>query len=462
MEWSCRRQLGFGALALALVASPVAARAADAGGADVRRELEEMKQQIRSMQETIRKQQRIIERMEAGKPPAAAPVGVAQETPAPGAVAAEAPTPTPSREELENAVAEKVTQRLRPALSAANKTFPSQFNPSIGLVIDNVASYKENERANFEFRSAELGISANIDPFARGYAILNGTEDGVEVEEAAMVTTSLPYNLTVKGGRFFADFGRLAKLHDHNLPFVNRPVVIDRFIGGESQGNGVEVSWLAPLEQYATLTLGAYNRIGAENPRVDNTVPRDLGQFTYLARPATFFNLTDSSSVDLGMSYAYTPHVDSFIDGDVRELRNGRSRHLAGIDLTYRYTPLSEASYHGLIWGTELLYNREDPNFGDDVDPVFRRTDAWGMYSYVEAKLTRRFRPGFLFDYAQDLQRLTGPTKAYSPYLTIWTSEFQRFRLQYTYNDEPGNHESQFFLQWTAVLGSHVHGFTQR
>ena len=66
-------------------------------------------------------------------------------------------------------------------------------------------------------------MSASVDPFARGYAIFNGTNDGIEVEEAAIVTTSLPYNLTVKGGRFFADFGRLSKFHDHDLPFVNRP-----------------------------------------------------------------------------------------------------------------------------------------------------------------------------------------------------------------------------------------------
>src|SRR5262249_24867370 len=42
--------------------------------------------------------------------------------------------------------------------------------------------------------------------------------------------------------------------------------------------------------------------------------------------------------------------------------------------------------------------------------------------------------------------------------------EFQRLRLQYTYIDQPGNpqqpaHENQLFLQWTAILGSHVHGF---
>ena len=139
-------------------------------------------------------------------------------------------------------VADEVARRIQPQLAAANKTFPSQFNPAIGFIVDDVFSYSEHERANFEFRSGELGISANVDPFARAYAIINGTPDEIEVEEAAIVTTSLPYNLTVKGGRFFADFGRLSKFHDHDLPFVNRPIVLDEYVGGESQADGLEVS----------------------------------------------------------------------------------------------------------------------------------------------------------------------------------------------------------------------------
>src|SRR6185436_8246459 len=181
--------------------------------------------------------------------------------------------------------------------------------------------------ANFEFRSGEIGISASVDPFVRGYAILNGTQDEIEVEEAAIVTTSLPYNLGLKGGRFFADFGRLSKFHDHDLPFVNRPIVLDTYVGGESQADGVEASYLVPIPHYLTLTAGAYNKLGGENDRVDNTVPRDYSEFTYLGRAFTFFPITDAHSVDLGVTGAFTPRVN-------QDRRNDRT--LAGVDLTYR------------------------------------------------------------------------------------------------------------------------------
>ncbi|MEO8602642.1 MAG: hypothetical protein ABI629_08705, partial [bacterium] len=368
----------------------------------------------------------------------------------------------PSTEALEQKVTDDVMREIQPSLQAANKTFPSQFNPAIGLIIDTVGTYQEIGGADFQFRSAEIGVSASIDPFARGYAIINGNGDGVEVEEAAIVTTSLPYNLAVKGGRFFADFGRLSKFHDHDLPFVDRPIVLDEYVGGESQADGVELSYLTPLSQYLTITAGFYNKIGAENFRVDNFALRPLDEFTYLLRPATFFSLNDNNSIDLGASWAYTPKVASYeVDGQ-QVLTDGKARQLAGIDLTYRYIPLAEASYRGMIWGTEVLYNHETFNVGTDTDPVYSPANSVGLYSYVEPRLTHSLYPGFLFQWVQPITGVGGNTLAYSPYVTFWASEFQRIRAQYQYLDAPGAHESQFFLQWTAILGSHVHGFRDR
>ena len=240
----------------------------------LRRELDAMKQQMQQMQDKILKQEEVIQKLssQAIPPPVAAPT-----------------TTAAGEDQFKREVKEEILRDIRPSLAAANKTFPSQFNPAIGFIIDSVGSYRDKQKGNFEFRSGELGISANVDPFTRGYAIINGTPDGIEVEEAAIVTTALPYNLTVKGGRFFADFGRLSKFHDHDLPFVNRPVVLDSFVNGESRADGVEVSYLAPTTQYLTLTYGMYNKLGAENERVSDVVPRNFSEFTYMWRAATFY-----------------------------------------------------------------------------------------------------------------------------------------------------------------------------
>jgi hypothetical protein len=437
-------------LGLLIVAGPFTAPAQQpAGEAQLRQELEAVKEQLRRVEQQMRQQEELIRRLAPGAPPA---------PPAPPPVAAPprpagAPAYTPDVEELKR----MVIQELQPQLAAANKTFPSQFNPAIGFIVDTVFSHSRQNKSNFEFRSAEIGISGNIDPFARAYGIINGTPDGVEVEEAAIVTTALPYNLTVKGGRFFAEFGRLSTFHDHDLPFVNRPRVLDEFIGGESQADGVEVNWLAPIPHYLSFTLGAYNKIGAENDRVDNNVPRDISEFTFLGRVHTFFNLTDSIGLDVGASDAYTPEVRG---------QGLKERNLLGVDLTLRYTPPGQAAYRGFIWGTEALLNHEGrPGITpteDSPNQVFRVRDAFGLYSYVEARLTRRYYPGLLYEWVQNIDRPSAATWSISPYFTIWLSEFQRLRLQYTHLDGNTRPDDQFFLQWTAIIGSHVHSFRDR
>jgi hypothetical protein len=176
--------------------TPSPSRTPDASAQQLRRDLDLMKEQMRQMQDKIRQQEEAIEKLST---PAAAPVATPVPTPPAAPVAAPVPAPPAAgdREQLKREVREEVIRDIQPKLAEANKTFPSQFNPAITLVLDSAFSYRDHDRANFDFRSAELGLSASIDPFARGYAIFNGSPDGFEVEEAAIVTTSLPYNLAV-------------------------------------------------------------------------------------------------------------------------------------------------------------------------------------------------------------------------------------------------------------------------
>jgi len=202
-------------------------------------------------------------------------------------------------------------------------------------------------------------------------------------------------------------------------------------------------------------------------------------------------NLSDASGMDLGLSYAYTPEV---------RVEDAAQRHLSGVDLTYRWQPLSQTQYRGLVWGTEALWNQEDrpaagpaaaastalaaspvvpldPVQGQDLtfaalrpaaatDPTsFKRRDAYGLYSYLEGRFSRNVYAGLLYEYAEDIDRGGETTQALSPYLTIWPSEFQRIRLEYSRVEHPDHlrgDDDRFFLQWTVILGSHVHSFRDR
>jgi hypothetical protein len=338
----------------------------------------------------------------------------------------------------------------------AVQSAPSALNPSIGLVLD---ANVQNTKAGglFDFRSAELGIAANVDPFARMYSFINGTKDGVEIDEAAAITTSLPFNLTAKGGRFLADFGRFPKIHEHELPFVNEPLSIERMVGGETQADGAELNYLFPTPFFLRATFGGMNKMGEGNDRVDNTKPRSWSQFTYLSRLSTYFDLTDNNSIELGTSLSYTPMVR--LEGDVP----GGARMLNGVDLTYRYQPLSSTVYQGFTWGSEFYANSE--RF--PVDDIAKRQQSYGGYSYGELKLNKNWSTGFLVDYAPNVDSPSKRTLSYSPFVTWNISEFNRLRFQYyylsnNYQAEKADSGNQFYLQWTTVIGAHTHGFLSR
>ncbi len=357
---------------------------------------------------------------------------------------------------------------------------PNVFNPAMGLVLDAVASQTRNNNGNFDFRSAELNLMAAVDPFANLYAVLNGTPDGVEVEEAAFITTSLPYNLTARGGRFFANFGRFAHWHPHELPFVNSPTAIDAYVGGESRAEGVEMIHLFKTPFFLQGTLGAYNKMGAENNRLEetdgtgHTEGRSWDAMTYLGRLFSYAPLGDDFGVDLGVSDAFTPK-QNYIDG-VRVDDMNTQRHLTGVDITFRYEPLKENAFRKLLWGTEFFRNderrRDELAMDTDGDGVgdadaFNRYYTLGGYSYVDYHFARRWNGGGFFDYAEDPENLKQRTvnkKTYGAMINFTPSEFQRIRLQYSQakvNDgSPVDH--QVFLQWFGTIGTHVHLFKDR
>lgn len=358
-------------------------------------------------------------------------------------------------------------ERLDKLENAPARTSLSAFNPAIGMALDTVLR-SDDAKARFQFRSAEVNLEAPIDPFAKAWIVVNGSDTGVEVEEGTIETTALPGNLTVRGGRLFANFGRFAHFHDHELPSVDRPNSLDTFVGGESRADGAEVEHLFKLPFYLRGTLGAYTRFGAENDRTNATDARSLDQFTYLGRLATYADVGDDHSLELGVSAAWTPRrrVDrtaATTPGTEVQLKN-TWRALGGVDLTYRFQPAQGGLYKGAVWGTEVFVNNEtrfDPNTLREND----RVKSFAGYSYLELRPGRNVRVGPLVDFTQGLDNARTLTKSYSGFVTWNPTEFQRLRLQYTRfaSNVPSRLNSdRIALQWTAVLGHHVHGFRDR
>jgi hypothetical protein len=321
----------------------------------------------------------------------------------------------------------------------------------------------------------ELNIAGSVDPFAKGYAVINATADAATgeatlgVEEAALQTTSLPWNLELKAGRFFGEFGRLGYIHDHELPFVNRPLVLDQYIGGEARTDGVQVNWLVPVEHYITLTFGTGINFGGDNP------PNFVGDFrhakglNYWGRLATYFDLTPDISFEPGISGLWNPNsqpVPPVTDNPITV----RERRLVGADFVLSWKPLRNNQFQAVTWGTELLYSDNRYDVADPSDPalpsLLEQVRSRGLYSYIIYRWHRQWSGGIQYEWMEDVADNQVKTSAYSAHVTWATSHWNQLRLQYTYtdpNDASGlRPDSAVYVQWAWIIGSHAHGWQQR
>src|SRR5687768_5338917 len=124
-----------------------------------------------------------------------------------------------------------------------------------------------NQRG-FTVQNLETVFEGKVDPYFRGQAnvvlaIDPGGETIIEAEEAYLETMALPWNLQLKAGQYFTEFGRLNPTHPHSWAFVDQPLVNNRFFGADGLRNpGARLSWLVPTPFYSELLFGVQNSQG--------------------------------------------------------------------------------------------------------------------------------------------------------------------------------------------------------
>ena len=71
---------------------------------------------------------------------------------------------------------------------------------------------------------------------------------GVDLEEGYLTFTSLPAGLQLKVGKMRAAFGKVNTLHNHVLPWTDRPLVTQNLVGGEDgiDDAGLSLSRILP------------------------------------------------------------------------------------------------------------------------------------------------------------------------------------------------------------------------
>jgi hypothetical protein len=448
-----------------------------------------LEESLKKQEQTIDEQRKQIEELksEVKQHPSSQSEGVAAGQPAPAG-------------EMQQQV-EELKEKVDKVVENQTRTQPGIFNPAIGVVGETIFGYRgkgpsqtgSGRPGGFDVfqRSVELNAAASVDPFAKAYVVANGSADPVTgelawgLEEAALQTTSLPWNLELKAGRFFGEFGRLGYIHDHELPVVNRPLALAQYIGGESRTDGAQLNWLLPTDHYVSLTTGLGTQFGGDNPPNNPGEFRHFSGLNFWSRLSSYFDLTPDISLEPGISGLWNPHTASqWADPggpsgnpDFPATLAGntfieRERRLYGADLVLSYKPLRDNQFKSVTWGTELLYsdNRYDITNAGGSAGLGGSVGALGLYSYLAYKFDRQWTTGFMYEFVEDAVDKKAQTFAYSPYITWVTSHWNQIRLQYTYTDHNAESTAAFglrpdhavYLQWAWIIGAHSHGWQQR
>ena len=458
-----------GAIAAGLMAgaSLPALAASDEDLGAIRAEIKQMRQDYEHKIDSLEKRLRTAEAeakaakaaVAATKPNGRAVASVASTTPAPARVVLASEPPPP------------MAAPSAPASAGA-------FNPAISVILNGSVSSIEHDPdlarvrgfalgdgagladRGFSLGESEVAISANVDPelLANLIISIDGNND-VSIEEAYIQTTALGNGITVRGGRFFSGIGYLNEKHAHAWDFEDAPLPYRAFLNSQYGDDGVQVKWLAPTDFF--LEFGAEWFRGDAFP-AGNADDNGMGTVTAYVHAGT--DIDDESSFLAGLSYLRSKADDRDTNGDIFS----GTDDLGIASLVYKWAPNGNPVNTNLVLNGEYFFGHEEGEF-NGVPVNYDRT---GFYVQGAYQFMPRWRVALRYaEVHNDIDlplALVGSTlddfghtpQATTAMLEYDTSEFGRFRLQYTYDQSDLDPNNEVTFQYTIAIGPHgAHSF---
>ncbi len=319
------------------------------------------------------------------------------------------------------------------------------FNPDVAVIGNFLGVGGSNETEpgpSLEMRESEVSLQAVVDPYARADFFLAFGEEGVGLEEGFITLTSLPGGLLTKVGKMRAAFGKVNTQHTHILPWADRPLVTRNLVGGEEgiADAGISVARLIPNPWIFLEATGQVFR----GDSGDVFLARRRQDLSYVGHLRGYHDITESSNIDLGFSYA-NGHNDSGGDDDPLGMRKTQ---LYGIDATFRWKPLQRSIYRSLIGRSEWIWSRREEPAG--VQP------ANGFYLSGDYQLGRRWFAGARYDRSGRATDASLTDNGGAFLVTYWPSEFAQLRGQYRRtNYALGTAANEFLFQFQFSIGAH-------
>ena len=428
-------------------AAPASPAAAGEDNAALLQRIKDMEDRIIMLEGKVR----MLQGAASSAAPAAVPApGVARapETTAQAAATpqAQATTAVPPQTQSSVTAAENPNVTYGGAGGSAAKA----LNPDISVIGDFIGAAGNNDATllapqqrfpSLQMHESEIGLQAIIDPYARGDFFISFGEEGVGLEEGYITFTALPGSFVAKVGKMRSAFGKVNTLHNHVLPWIDRPLVTTNLVGGEDgiDDAGVSIQRIIPapkgifLEATGQLFRGDS---GDQNSPVFHAT--DRGDLSTVEHLRSYKDISESTNVDIGLSYS-RGHNDA---------GTGFLTQLYGVDATVRWKPLRRAIYHSFIGRGEFIWSQRQE--------IASEQRAFGFYTSADYQLGRRWFVGGRYDQSDRSRFASLTDKGTSVVVTYWPSEFSQVRGQYRYTDyAEGIKANEFLMQLIFSLGAH-------
>ena len=336
----------------------------------------------------------------------------------------------------------------------------------------------QEDRTRFGVREVELAVQAAVDPYFRGDIFLGLSDaEGISIEQAYLTSTSLPWGLEARLGRFLTPFGKQNTTHRHDLHTLEYPWVVQRFFSPEGlKGTGLYGSRIfSPFGFYQELIVTANDRYGEAPDGVTTYEPvnRKLSGLAYTARLRNYWDLSQATNLELSAS-AITGKVEraATFSTDVGNAAGGpltglvARQSVIGADLTYRWRPLQTGLYESFLLQAEVMrqLNGDAESLPHEIVPISYVAPARaynGGYVFARWQLRQRLFVGARYDRLQDPTAGGRTFQAGSALLEFFPSEFSKLVAGYERVRQPAVADAttsgidRLLLQAVFSLGPH-------
>ncbi|PYV62494.1 MAG: hypothetical protein DMG95_09375 [Acidobacteria bacterium] len=331
-----------------------------------------------------------------------------------------------------------------------NSAAAKALNPDISVIGDFIGAAGGNTAPplatlqpflSMQMHESEIGLQAIIDPYARGDFFISFGEEGVNLEEGYITFTALPGGFVAKVGKMRSVFGKVNTLHNHVLPWVDRPLVTTNLVGGE---DGIDDAGFS-LERILPAPKGIFLDVTGQVFRGDSAdvfQAQQRSDVSTVEHLRAYRDLNESTNLDIGVSYARGHNNGNLIvPGDF-------ITQLYGVDATVRWKPLRRSIYHSFVGRSEFIWSQRQQ--------FPREQKSFGGYASGDYQFGRRWFAGGRFDWSERSQFDNLMDKGAAATVTYWPSEFSQLRGEYRFTRYAENRDSnELLMQLIFSLGAH-------